>query len=227
MTHLDLDMGRVMCGIGVTLLEPGEFVMLRIAIKTGNKETNGKPAKAKQYTLKFSWRRFLMAAPTFPANAHRHDPYRNFKFQVLIDGKPVAGLSKVSALVRKTEVVEWRSGGDPTHARKIPGRTSYEPITLEQGLTHDTVFEEWANLVNNIDGDAAMSLKNFRKDIVINLLNLQGTVAISYRVRRAWVSEYQALPELGADDCEVGIQRIVLEHEGWERDKAVTEPSED
>lgn len=167
-----------------------------------------------------------MAAPTFPANAHRHDPYRNFKFQVLIDGQPVAGLRKVSALIKKTEVVEWRTGGDPTHVRKVPGRTMYEPITLEQGLTHDPVFEQWAELVNSIDGDAAMSLKNFRKDIVINLLNLQGTVVVSYHVKRAWVSEYQALPDLEADGCEVGIQRIVLEHEGWERDEAVAEPSE-
>lgn len=167
-----------------------------------------------------------MAAPTFPANAHRHDPYRNFKFQVLIDGRPVAGLSKVSALIKKTEVVEWRTGSDPTRVRKLPGGTRYEPITLEQGLTHDPVFEEWANLVNNLDGDAAMSLKNFRKDIVINLLNLQGTVVLSYVVYRAWVSEYQALPDLDADTSEVGIQRIVLEHEGWKRDEAVTEPTE-
>ena len=167
-----------------------------------------------------------MAAPLFPANAHRNDPYRNFKFQVLIDGQPVAGLKKVSALIKKTEVVEWRTGGDPTYVRKLPGSTMYEPITLEQGLTHDPVFEQWANLVNNIDGDAAMSLKNFRKDIVINLLNLQGTVVIGYRVRRAWVSEYQALPDLEADNCDVGIQRIVLEHEGWDRDEAVAEPSE-
>ena len=167
-----------------------------------------------------------MAAPQFPANTHRHDPYRNFKFQVLIDGQPVAGLKKVSALVRTTDVVEWRTGGDPTHVRKIPGKTRYEPITLEQGLTHDPVFEQWANLVNNLDGDAAMSLVNFRKDIVINVLNLQGAVAISYIVRRAWVSEYQALPELDAENCEVGIQRIVLQHEGWDRDEAVAEPNE-
>ena len=167
-----------------------------------------------------------MATPLFPANAHRHDPYRNFKFQVLIDGQPVAGLKKVSALIKKTEVVEWRTGGDPTHVRKIPGKTMYEPITLEQGLTHEPVFEQCANLVNNIDGDAAMSLINFRKDIVINLLNLQGTVAISYQVKRAWVSEYQALPDLEVDNCKVGIQRIVLEHEGWDRDEAVAEPSE-
>ena len=144
----------------------------------------------------------------------------------LTDGKPVAGLKKVSALIKKTEVVEWRTGGDPTHVRKIPGKTLYEPITLEQGLTHDPVFEQWANLVNNIDGDSAMSLVNFRKDILINVLNLQGAVAISYIVRRAWVSEYQALPDLDAESDQVGIQRIVLQHEGWTRDEAVVEPTE-
>ena len=167
-----------------------------------------------------------MAAPTFPANAHRHDPYRNFKFQVVIDGRPVAGISKVSALVRKTEVVEWRSGGDPAHVRKMPGRTTHEPIVLEQGVSHDPVFEDWANLVYSPEGPGAMSLKNFRKDIVINLLNLQGTVAISYRVWRAWVSEYQALPDLESDNAQVAIQRMVIEHEGWQRDKDVVEPTE-
>jgi len=168
-----------------------------------------------------------MAAPLFPANAHRHDPYRTFKFQILIDGQPVAGLRKMTALKKTTEVVDWRTGGDPTHVRKLPGGTTYEAITLEQGLTHDPVFEQWANLVNNIDGDAAMSLVNFRKDIVINVLNLQGTVAISYQVKRAWVSEYQALPDFDAGTTNtVGIQTIKLEHEGWDRDEAAAEPAE-
>jgi phage tail-like protein len=168
-----------------------------------------------------------MAAPLFPANAHRHDPYRTFKFQILIDGQPVAGLKKMTALKKTTEAVDWRTGGDPTHVRKLPGGTKYEAITLEQGLTHDPVFEQWANLVNNIDGDKAMSLKNFRKDIVINALNLQGTVAISYQVKRAWVSEYQALPDFDAGTTNtVGIQTIKLEHEGWDRDEAVAEPTE-
>jgi phage tail-like protein len=163
----------------------------------------------------------------FPANAHRHDPYRTFKFQVLIDGQAVAGLRKMGALKKTTEAVDWRTGGDPTHVRKLPGGTKYEAITLEQGLTHDPVFEEWANLVNNIDGDAAMSLVNFRKDIVINVLNLQGTVAMSYQIKRAWVSEYQALPEFDAGTTNtVGIQTIKLEHEGWERDEAAAEPTE-
>lgn len=168
-----------------------------------------------------------MSAPLFPANAHRHDPYRTFKFQVLIDGQPVAGLKKMSALKKTTEAVDWRTGGDPTHVRKLPGGTKYEAITLEQGLTHDPVFENWANLVNNIDGDSGMSLVNFRKDIVINVLNLQGTVSISYHVKRAWVSEYQALPDFDAGTTNsVGIQTIKLEHEGWDRDEAVAEPSE-
>jgi len=168
-----------------------------------------------------------MAAPLFPVNAHRFDPYRTFKFQVLINGTPVAGLRKMTALKRTTESVPWRTAGDPTHERKLPGATKYEPITLEQGLTHDTVFEQWANLVNNIQGDAAMSLRNFRKDIVINVLNLQGRVAISYKLYRAWVSEFQALPDLDAGTTNtVGIQTIKLEHEGWERDVATAEPAE-
>ena len=168
-----------------------------------------------------------MAAPMFPANAHRHDPYRTFKFQVLIDGQAVAGLRKMGALKKTTEAVDWRTGGDPTHVRKLPGGTKYEAVTLEQGLTHDPVFEQWANLVNNIDGDPAMSLVNFRKDIVINVMNLQGAVAMSYQVKRAWVSEYQALPEFDAGTTNtVGIQTIKLEHEGWDRDEAVTEPTE-
>jgi len=168
-----------------------------------------------------------MAAPLFPVNAHRHDPYRTFKFQVLVDGKPVAGLRKMSPLKKTTESVGWRTGGDPTHERKLPGGTKYEAITLEQGLTHDPVFEQWAGLVNNIQGDKGMSLKNFRKDIVINVLNLQGAAVMSYKVYRAWVSEFQALPEFDAGATnKVGIQTIKLEHEGWERDTAVAEPAE-
>jgi len=168
-----------------------------------------------------------MPAPLFAVNAERYDPYRTFKFQVLIDGKPVAGLSKMGALKKSTESVTWRTGGDPSHERKLPGGTKYEPITLEQGLTHDPVFEEWANLVNNIQGDMGMSLKKFRKNIVINVMNLQGTPVISYKVYRAWVSEYQALPDFDASSMsQVGIQTITLEHEGWERDTAVVEPSE-
>jgi len=122
-----------------------------------------------------------MAAPMFPVNTHRHDPYRTFKFQILIDGRPVAGLKKMSALKRKTEPIKWRAAGDPSSERILPGGTSYEPITLEQGLSHDPVFENWAALVNNIGGDAAMSLKNFRKDIIINVLNLQGQVRFPTR----------------------------------------------
>ncbi|RKH29877.1 phage tail protein [Corallococcus sp. CA041A] len=168
-----------------------------------------------------------MAAPMFTVNTHRHDPYRTFKFQLLIDGRPVAGLKKMGALKKKTEAIKWRTGGDPSHERILPGGTSYDPITLEQGLTHDPVFEAWAALVNNVEGDAAMSLKNFRKDLVINVLNMQGQVAISYKILRAWVSEYQALPDLDSQAMNtVGIQTLTLQHEGWQRDTSVAEPAE-
>lgn len=169
-----------------------------------------------------------MAAPLFPVNAHRYDPYRTFMFQVIIDGQPVAGLKKMSVLKKSTEAVKWRTAGDPAHERVMPGGTSYEPITLEQGLTHDPVFENWANRVNSIQGNSAMSLKEYRKDIVLNVLNLQGVVAMSYKVYRAWVSEFQALPEFDAGTMNaVGIQTITVQHEGWERDTSVSEPPEE
>lgn len=150
----------------------------------------------------------------------RHNPYRTFRFQVLINGVPVAGLRKMSALKKSTEVVTWRTAGDPTHERKLPGGTSYEPITLEQGLTMDPVFEEWANRVNQLRG--SIELAKFRKNLTITVLNLEGKPAISYKVHDAWVAEYQALPELDAGTMNaVGIQTITLQHEGWERDLEV------
>lgn len=168
-----------------------------------------------------------MPAPTFPANAHRHDPYRTFKFQVLIDGQVVAGLTKMGSLKKTTGQVKWRASNDPSHERIMPGGTSYEAVTLEQGLTHDPVFENWANLVNNIEGDGGMSLAGYRKDIVINVLNLQGVVAITYKLFRAWVSEFQALPGLDAGSMDaIGIQTLTLQHEGWQRDTSVSEPQE-
>ena len=166
----------------------------------------------------------------FSVNAERFDPYKNYKFQVFwADGKdPVAGVSKVSVLSRSTEPVEHREGNSPSGVRKSPGQTTFEPITLERGVTHDEAFEQWANKVWNLGSGVGseVSLKDFRKNIIIKLLNEAGQVAISYNVLRCWVSQYQALPELDASANAVAIQTIILQHEGWERDESVTEPSE-
>jgi phage tail-like protein len=162
----------------------------------------------------------------FTVNTHRFDPYKNMKFRIKWDGRYVAGVSKVSALKRSTEPVTHREGGDPSTPRVSPSTWKPEPITLEGGVTHDLEFEAWANLVYSTDGDAAISLKNFRKDIVIELLNEQGVVAKAYKVFRCWVSEYQALPELDANANAIALQTLVLQNEGWERDADVPEPAE-
>lgn len=164
----------------------------------------------------------------FSVNPQRFDPYKNFKFRIKWDGKYVAGVSKISALKRTTEVVKHREGGDPSSSRKSPGRTEFEPITLERGVTHDPEFEAWASKVWNFAAGlgAEASLKDFRKDVIIEMLNEAGQVAIAYKVFRCWVSEYQALPDLDANTNNVAIQHIKLENEGWERDISVPEPSE-
>jgi phage tail-like protein len=164
----------------------------------------------------------------FTVNAQRFDPYKNFKFRVKWDGRYVAGVSKVGALKRTTEVVEHREGGHPSTALKSPGRTKFEAITLERGVTHDKEFEQWAAKVWNFGAGlgAEVSLKDFRKDILIELYNEAGQVAIAYKVFRCWVSEYQAQPDLDANANAVAIQHIKLENEGWLRDSEVAEPSE-
>jgi phage tail-like protein len=164
----------------------------------------------------------------FSVNPLRFDPYKNFKFRVKWDGRYVAGVSKLGALKRTTETVKHREGGDPSSSRKSPGRTEYEAVTLERGITHDTEFERWANKVWNLGSGlgAETSLKDFRKDVVIEVYNEAGQLAIAYRLFRAWVSEFQALPELDANANAVAIQTLKLENEGWERDYEVAEPTE-
>ncbi len=166
--------------------------------------------------------------PQFTVNAHRHDPYKDFKFRVKWDGRYVAGVCRVSALRRHTEVIEHREGGDPNTSRKSPGRTWFEPLVLERGRSHDPEFEQWANKVwdRAAAGGAEVSLRDFRKDLVIEFYNEAGQLALAYRVYRCWVSSFQALPDLDANGAEVAIESITLQHEGWERDLDVAEPAE-
>ncbi len=164
----------------------------------------------------------------FPVNPNRFDPYQNFRFRVSWEGRYVAGVQKIGSLKRSTEVVKWREGGDPTSSRKLPGRTEYEPITLERGVTQDVEFEQWANKVwqHGAGLGQQVSLADFRKDIKIELLNESGQVVLTYKVYRCWVSEFVALPDLDASANAVAIQTMRLENEGWERDTAQAEPAE-
>lgn len=164
----------------------------------------------------------------FTVNTHRFDPYKNFKFRVKWNNRYVAGISKVTGLKRTTEVVEHREGGDPSTSRKSPGRVKYEAITLERGVTHDLEFEAWANKVWHYGNGLGqeMSLKDFRRDLLIELYNEAGQLVLRYNVYRCWVSEYQALPDLDANANAVAIEHLKIENEGWERDREVAEPTE-
>ena len=166
--------------------------------------------------------------PPFSVNADRVDPYKNFKFRLKWDGRYVAGVSRVGGLRRVTEVVTHREGGDPSTAHKSPGQTTFDAITIERGVTHDTEFEQWANQVFDLFAGRGheMGLADFRKDVVIELYNEAGQLVIAYRVYRCWPSEYQAIGDLEADGNAIAIQKLVLQNEGWERDLSVVEPAE-
>jgi len=165
-------------------------------------------------------------ATGFVKNAHRVDPYKNYKFRIIMDEKPVLGISKVGALKRTTEVVKHREGGENSTDHKSPGRTTYEAISMERGITHDRAFEEWANKVHPYVGDTSMDLVGFKKDLTLEVMNEKGHVAFRYFLHNCWVSEFTAIPDLDANANAVAIESLKIELEGWERDRDTKEPKE-
>jgi phage tail-like protein len=165
-------------------------------------------------------------AKGFIKNAHRYDPYKNYKFKVIMDGKPVLGVSKVGALKRTTEVVKHRSGGENSTDHKSPGRTTYDGLTMERGITHDLEFEKWANMVHPYAGDGGMDLVNYKKNLTLEVMNEKGHVALRYFLYDCWVSEFTAVPDLDANANAVAIESIKIELEGWDRDVDTKEPDE-
>jgi len=175
---------------------------------------------------------------TTPRNVRntKTDPLLNFKFLVYwAPGSsdkltPVAGVSRIGALTRNTESVAHREGGAPQGARQIPGQVAYSPITLERGLIVDLAFEQWANKVwfyeNTGKLGQEVSLKDFRKDITIQLLNQAGQAVAQYHVFNCWPSEYQALPDLDASSNEVALETMTLVNEGWQREIPTGKPAE-
>ena len=164
----------------------------------------------------------------FSVNINRFDPYKNYRFLVYLGESvsPVAGVSKVTGMKRTSDVIEYKEGGNAITLKGI-GRTKYEPITLERGVTHDPDFEDWANASQVLDkGSPRSSLGDLRKTVRIVLQNEAGQAVQQYIVYRCWVSEYQALPDLDAGGNAVALQHVKLENEGWERDLTVVEPAE-
>jgi phage tail-like protein len=164
----------------------------------------------------------------FTVNINRYDPYKTYRFLVYFgtSTSPVAAVSKVTGLKRSSDVIEYKEGGNPVILKGL-GRTKYEPITLERGITQDLDFANWANQAQVLDhGSAKTSLANLRQEVRIDLLNEEGLPVWRFNVHRAWVSEYQALPDLDAGANAIAIEHIKLENEGWERDLSLTEQKE-
>jgi phage tail-like protein len=156
-------------------------------------------------------------------STNRFDPYRNYRFKVKWDNIYVAGLSKMGPLKRSTEMVEWREAGENIISRKLPGKSKFEGVTLEAGVTLDTSFAEWAELVNDFTSHSLVNLKDFRKNITVDVFNESGLKVVAYNLHRCWPSEYQAMPDLDAGANAVAITTLKLELEWWERDTSVTE----
>lgn len=166
--------------------------------------------------------------PIFTVNTSRFDPYKNYRFLVYFgtSTSPVAAVSKVSAMKRSSDAIDYMEGGNGIILKGL-GRTKYEPVTMERGITFDTDFEDWANAAQVLNAGApSTSLANLRKEIRIVLLNEEAQPVHQYKVHRCWVSEFQALPDLDASQNGVAIETIKIENEGWERDLSLNEQKE-
>ena len=164
----------------------------------------------------------------FTVNINRYDPYKTYRFLVYFgtSTSPVAAVSEVTGIKRSSDVIEYKEGGNPITLKGL-GRTKYEPITLERGVTEDMDFANWANMAQVLDhGSPSTSLAKLRQDIRVDLLNEEGQPVWRFFVYRCWVSEYQALPDLDAGANAIAIEHIRLENEGWEQDTTLAEPLE-
>jgi phage tail-like protein len=167
-----------------------------------------------------------MASRGFVANSHRHDPYKNYKFRLIWNNKTVMGVSKVTALKRTTEVVKHRSGEINSFDFKSRGRSTFEAVTVERGVTHDPEFEAWADQTASYDGDATTDLATYKRELILEVMNERGQVVLRYFLHQCWVSEYQAMPDLDANANAVAIEHLKIELEGWTRDRDLKEPKE-
>ncbi len=169
-----------------------------------------------------------MSNSIFPANLNRYDPYKTYRFLVYFGTSttPVAAVSKVGAIKRSSDVIEYKEGGNAVILKGL-GRTKYDPITLERGVTQDQDFINFANYAQVLaQGAPSTSLAKLRQEISITLLNEEAQPVLRYLVHRCWVSEFQALPDLDAGANAIAIEHIKLENEGWERDLTLSEPTE-
>jgi phage tail-like protein len=166
-----------------------------------------------------------MSTPLFPANLKRFDPYKNYRFLLFFGQSttPVAAVSKITAIKRSNDVIEYKEGGNAIILKGL-GRMKYEPITAERGISQSKEFSDWADSAQVLQqGAATTSLANLRKEISIVLLNEEGQMVLRYLVHRCWVSEFQALPDLDAGANAIAIEHIKMENEGWERDLTLNE----
>jgi phage tail-like protein len=166
--------------------------------------------------------------PIFTVNTNRYDPYKSYRFLVYFGSSTaaVAAVSKITALKRSSDVIDYKEGGFNIILKGL-GRTKYEPITLERGVTQDLDFITWADAAQRLDqGHPTTSLLNLRKEVRLQLLNEEGQAVHGYIVHRCWVSEYQALPDLDAGANAIALEHVKLENEGWEVDPTIVEVKE-
>lgn len=164
-------------------------------------------------------------------DATTRDPFRNFMFIIKFDGVEVAACRKMSGLEASVNVVEFRAGNAKyMHMERSPGRIEYQTVTFESGKTHDEHFEKWANeLITTEKRTLRSPPPNFRRNITVEVRDIDGQPALSYILYNAWVTSWTALSELAGEGNDTIIETIEVTHEGFDRQpvEAADAPAEE
>ena len=149
----------------------------------------------------------------FSVNPNTSDPYKDFRF-LLWDGKYVAGFNKMSPLKKTSEGMKYSEGNST--GTLIPDKMKYEAIILERGVTYDARFEKWMNSGPYLGQGHGFLAESFKKDLIIEVNNERGMLALSYEIYDCLVSQYQRIP-LDTNSNVMGIYHLKLNCEGWKR----------
>lgn len=137
-----------------------------------------------------------------------------------------AGFSSVTLPKASVGEITYRENIDNQRSSKIPGLVKFDPITLSRGVTASRDLYDWYRLVNDElallsaanelsmnTSTAPLQSDNFRKDVVIEVLNRKGDPIKAWYIFNAWPTVYSPGNDLDANSEEKLIESLTLTYE--------------
>ncbi len=142
------------------------------------------------------------------------DPLVSAWYGVEFQGQVQGAFRECTGLGSNNEVVDYKASGPKGEyvMKKVPGRMTWNPITLKRGITDAMDMWKWRKVVEQGKIDEA------RKNGSIVMFNQQGQEIARWNFVNAWPSKITG-PAANANANEIAIEEMEIVHEGYERVK--------